>query len=143
MPQMLEFTRQGRTPQSVAILVAIYFVLVAAIILIDASRWLMAGLALLTLPALWDLWRNPSAGLRLGADRLDWHTGQRRGTLDLQEIDHMRFDTRLDFSVRVTAVLKDRKRIRLPYEALPPHRALEAGFEARAIPVKRHHFTAF
>jgi len=105
------------------------------------SWWLMATLALLTLPALWDLWRDPSTGLRLDDTRLEWHSGRRSGTLDLSEIDHMRFDTRWDFSVRVTAMLDNNKRVRLPYEALPPHRALEAAFSARGLRVERHHFS--
>lgn len=139
----LTFTRRGRDRRVLAVVIGIYGVLLAAIILVDAAWWLMAALALLTLPALWDLWRDPSAGIRLDDTRLDWHSGRRSGTLELREIDHMRFDTRLDFSVRVTAVLKNDKRIRLPYEALPPHRAFEAGFDARGIAVKRHHFTIF
>ena len=143
MGEALAFTRHARTPQTVMILIAIYATLLAAIILIDAAWWLMAALALLTLPALWDLWRDSGAGLRLNDTHLDWHTGRRSGRLDLSEIDHMRFDTRWDFSVRVTAVLKDEKRVRLPYEALPPHRALEAAFVARGLRVERHHFTIF
>jgi hypothetical protein len=126
-----------------AILIAVYSVLMAAVILVDAAWWLMTALAMLTLPALWDLWRDPSAGLRLGETGLDWHTGQRSGALLLTEINHMRFDTRWDFSVRVTAVLENGKLVRLPYEALPPHRAFETALEVRKIAVKRHHFTVF
>lgn len=143
MPAPVEFNRHGRTLRTGAVLIAIYGVLLAAIIVVDAAWWLMAALALLTLPALWDMWRDPSAGVRLGETRLDWHTGRRSGTLELHEIDHMRFDTRWDFSVRVTAVLAGDKRIRLPYEALPPHRAFEAEFVARGVRVERHHFTIF
>ena len=143
MGDPVEFARQGRSPGTLAILIVIYAVLLAAIILVDAAWWLMSALALLTLPAVWDLWRDPGAGLRLGENRLDWHSGQRSAILELNEIDHMRFDTRWDFSVRVTAELKNGKRIRLPYEALPPHLALEAGFKARGIAVVRHHFTVF
>ena len=143
MPDRLVFTRQARTPQTVVILIAIYSVLLAAVIVIDAAPWLMAALALLTLPAVWDIWRNPGAGLGLDQTRLDWHSGRLSGTLELAQIDHMRFDTRWDFSVRVMAVLNDGKKVRLPHEALPPHRALETAFAARGVTVKRHHFTIF
>jgi hypothetical protein len=138
-----EFTRQGREPRTVVVLILVYSVLLAAIIAIDAAWWLMAALALLTLPALWDLWKDPSAGLRLDRQRLDWHSGRLNGTLVLSEIDYMRFDTRWDFSVRVTAVLNTAKRIRLPDEALPSHRAFEAALDARGIRVERHYFTVF
>ena len=143
MAAAFEFSRQGRSPRTVAILIIVYTGLIGAIILIDAAWWLMGILALLTLPALWDLWRDPSAGVRLDADRLDWHTGRRRATLELQEIEHMRFDTRWDFSVRVTAVLQDGKRVRLPYEALPPHRDFEKALVLIGVTVKRHHFAVF
>ena len=60
---------------------------------------------------------------------------------DPHEIDHMRFDTRLDFSVRVSAVLADRRKVRLPYEALPQHKRLEAACHAHGLRVERHHFS--
>jgi hypothetical protein len=143
MPEPFEFSRSGRTSRTLAILIAIYAVLIGAIILIDAAWWLMAGLALLTLPAVWDLWRNPSAGLRLGKDRLDWRSGRRSGSLGLHEIDHIRFDTRWDFSVRVTAMLKNDSRVRLPYETLPPHKTFEKVLSSHGITIERHHFTIF
>lgn len=143
MAPALVFSRSGRTPRNFAILVALYGVLIGAVIVIDAAPWLMAGLALLTLPALWDLWRDPSAGLRLDKDRLEWHSGRRSGSLEVREIAHMRFDTRWDFSVRVTAILKDDTRVRLPYEALPRHMELEKALNSQGITVERHHFTVF
>ncbi len=138
-----EFTRQGRSPRTLAILIVVYSVLIAATILIDAAWWLMATLALLTLPALWDLWGDPSAGVRLSADRLDWHTGRQNASLDLSEIDFMRFDTRWDFSVRITVVLHDASRARLPYEALPPHTDFEKALVAQGVKVEKHHFSVF
>ncbi len=143
MAATFEFTRQGRTRRTLAIVVSIYAGLAGAVIVIDAAWWLVAALALLTLPALWDLWRNPGAGVRLNDSRLNWHTGRRGGMLNLQEINHMRFDTRWDFSVRVTAVLMGDKQIRLPHEALPPHRTFETELRARHVRVVRHHFTIF
>ncbi len=143
MAESFEFSRQGRSPRTLAILIVVYSVLIAATILIDAAWWIMATLALLTLPALWDLWRDPSAGVFLSTDRLDWHTGQKSASLSLPEIDFMRFDTRWDFSVRITAVLHDGSRVRLPYEALPPYAEFEKAFVAQGITVEKHHFTVF
>ena len=71
MADAFAFSRSGRTPGTLVILIVIYAVLISAVIMLDAAWWLMAGLALLTLPALWDLWRDPSAGLKLDRDRLD------------------------------------------------------------------------
>ncbi|MFT7595218.1 MAG: hypothetical protein ACI8R4_002546 [Paracoccaceae bacterium] len=137
------FTRQGRDTRTVVILIAVYTVLPAAVLLVDAAWWLMAALALPTLPALWDLYADPSAGVQLSQDRLDWHSGRRAAFVELDEVDHMRFDTRWDFSVRVTAMLRDGKRVRLPYDALPPHRAFESALTARNVKVIWHHFVNF
>ena len=56
------------------------------------------------------------------------------------EIDHFRLDTRLDFSVRATVVLRSGRKIRLPFEATPPHQAFEDALTARGVTVKRFHF---
>ncbi|QBF31278.1 hypothetical protein [Thalassococcus sp. S3] len=135
------YTTQGRTWRAGIVVGLIYVALAAIHILFDARLWIIALLALSTLPALYDLYVNPSAGLRLDQGALDWHSGRRSVTLSLSEIDHMRFDTRLDLSVRVSAVLKSQKRIRVPHEALPDHKTLETAFEERGIRVERHHFS--
>ena len=134
------FSRQGRSFRTALILSAIYIVCIAAIILIDAAWWLMLLFSLLTIPALWDLWGNPKSGLVLTQTELSWFTGRRQGSLNFSEIDRMRFDTRWDFSVRVTAILNTQKRVRLPYETLPPHHQFEAELQERDITVIRHHF---
>lgn len=139
----LVFERRGRSRGMIIALAVIYAVLIGLWVLVDAAWWLILLLVLPTLPALADLLRDTRAGLRLSQDRLEWQTGKRRGSLWLSEIDHMCFDTRWDFSVRVTARLHGNKQVRLPYESLPPHRNLEAALQARGILVKRRHFTVF
>lgn len=141
--EVFRFSRQGRSNRAAVALGCVYAVLALGILRFDAAWWIVALVALFTLPAAWDFWRNPSAGLELDTQRLSWHTGNRKGQLDLAEIDHMRFDTRWDLSVRVAAVLPNKKRVRLPYESLPKPRVLEQEFQARDITVKRHHFTIF
>lgn len=135
------YRRHGRSPRLLVVLICVYALLIAAVLLYDAAWWLMALLALPTLPALHDLYADPEAGLDLDDRTLAWHSGRRHAELALNEIDHIRLDTRWDFSVRATAVLETGRKIRLPYESLPPHRALEAEFQARSLRVERHHFT--
>lgn len=143
MPKDLVFERRARSRRLVLVLAAIYGVLVALVVMVDAAWWLMALLALPTVPALFDILKDTSAGVRLSQDRLEWYTGKRQGALELSEIEHMRFDTRWDFSVRVTAFLIGNKQVRLPYEAMPPHRTFEAALEGCGVTVKRRHFTVF
>ena len=103
----------------------------------------MALLALTTLPALYDLVTNRQSGLTLTDHAITWHSGPREGHTDLTEIDRLRLDTRWDLSIRATILLKTGKKIRLPYESLPPHRTLEAEAKTRGLTVERHHFSVF
>ena len=135
------FRRQGRNYATLYAVAGIWAVLILAIVLVDAAAWLMALIALVTLPALWDLLMNPPAGLDLTANDLSWFSGRRQATLARGEIERMRFDTRLDFSVRATAILTTGRKVRLPYECTPPHEVFEAALNAQGIRVERHHFS--
>ncbi len=137
------FARHGRTWRLGLILLAIWVAILGAVIGLDAAPWLMALLGLLTLPALRDFVANTSSGLQIEDGHLHWYSGRRSGHLPLSAIDHIRLDTRWDFSVRATAYLRDGKTVRLPDESLPPHRAFEAELQARDIRIERHHFRVF
>lgn len=133
--------RQGRSRRALAAVLLVYALLIALILMFQASLWLMGALALTTLPTLWDLWRNPQAGFELNTTGITWFTGRRRGQVSLTELDHIRLDTRWDFSVRATLVLLSGQRVRLPFECMPPHRELEAVALAFGLQTERHHFT--
>ncbi|NNE52666.1 MAG: hypothetical protein HKN30_09720 [Sulfitobacter sp.] len=135
------YHRQGRGRRLAAILLVIWVALVYLWAALDATPWILGFLALFTLPGLNDLIRNPSAGLSLTDETLSWHTGRRSAEIPLEEVDYVRLDTRLDFSVRATAVLKTGRKVRLPFESTPPHQAFEETLKDRGIRTERHHFT--
>ncbi|WP_209504495.1 MULTISPECIES: hypothetical protein [unclassified Ruegeria] len=137
------FTRRNRNSRTLIILASVYMALLALVILFDAAWWIVGLLSLATLPAIWDVIQNTSAGVQLDRDAVRWFTGNRQGDIPMRDIDHFRFDTRWDFSVRVSIVLKSEKRIRLPDESLPPHRELETILKQAGFRVDRHHFTVF
>ncbi len=137
------FSRQNRTQRAVLTLICVYALLIGLVILLNAAWWLMALLALPTLPALADVLKDTSAGMELTDKALRWHTGKRQGEIELSDIDRFRFDTRWDFSVRVSAVLKSDKRLRLPDESLPPHKQFEEILNQAGFAVERHHFRVF
>ena len=137
------FTRHNRTPRAVLILIFVYAGLLALVILFNAAWWLVGLLALPTLPAVWDIARGTGAGLILDHDAIRWFTGGREAEVALTEIDHVRLDTRWDFSVRSSLVLTSGKRIRLPDEATPAHKAFETALQQAGLRVERHHFTIF
>ena len=142
---MTEFTfsRNNRAPRTVGVLICVYAALLALVMLFEAAWWLVALLALPTLPALWDVAQNTSAGLSLDESKLKWFTGTREAEIDCADIDYIRFDTRWDFSVRVSLVLNSGKRIRLPDESTPHHREFEQVLQQAGFRVERHHFVAF
>ncbi len=140
MSTELTYSAQGRSPRTAAVVGVVWLALLALWLILDATPWIVAFLALFTLPACWDLLTNPPSGLTLTADSVRWHSGKRHASVKLEEIDHVRLDTRLDFSVKVTLVLKTGAKLRLPFEATPPHLQLEQAFEAQGIKTRRHHF---
>ncbi|MCV3273921.1 hypothetical protein [Roseobacter sinensis] len=135
------YHRQGRSRITLCSLLAVWAALLLAIIAVDAAPWLMAIIALFTLPAVWELLTNPAAGLRMDARGITWFSGKREVDVSWNEVDHIRLDTRLDFSVRATAVLRGGRKLRLPYEATPPHQAFEAALQDLGVRTERHHFS--
>lgn len=138
---IFQWQRAARNWPTLITVAAIWIVLAFAAFVLDAVWWVIAIVALFTLPALYDLGRNPVAGVRLDAYTLSWFSGKARAEVALAEIDHIRLDTRLDFSVRASVVLTSGRKVRLPFEATPPHQMLEDALSARGVAVQRHHFS--
>ena len=136
----LTYTRQGRSPRAGMAILTIWLGLVLVWLGLQAAWWIVGFLALFTLPACWEFASNPPSGLTLDEVAIRWHSGKRHAEVALDEIDLVRLDTRLDFSVRATLVLTDGNKIRLPFEATPPHQELEDALNARNIKTQRHHF---
>tara|TARA_R110002049_G_scaffold23545_2_gene83224 strand:- start:35657 stop:36091 length:435 start_codon:yes stop_codon:yes gene_type:complete len=135
------YHRSARSPATFITLALTLAALGALWLWLDAALWIVGFLTLFTLPALWDIITNPQSGLTLDDHRLAWFSGNRHARLRHGEIDHIRLDTRLDFSVRATAVLTTGRKLRLPFESTPPHQAFEKALTARGIATQRHHFT--
>ena len=134
------FETSGRNWTTLITVLAIWVVLVVLIIRVDMSIVLAVAVVLCTLPAFYDLITARAAGLRLDATTLSWHAGTKTGEVSIKKIKHISFDTRLDLSVRLTAVLHIGQKVKIPFEATPPHRAFEAELESRGIKTERHHF---
>ncbi|MGR3615393.1 MAG: hypothetical protein ACU0BB_05085 [Paracoccaceae bacterium] len=121
--------------------VACYLTFVAALWLVfDAVLWIVVLLALLGIPALIQLWKNPHAALTLSYEEVAWSSGAQQGTVLLSGIDKIRMDTRWDLSVRITLILVDGSRLRLPPDVSAAHRELETHLLNLGQKVERHHF---
>ncbi|MEM9552319.1 MAG: hypothetical protein AAGA05_14155 [Pseudomonadota bacterium] len=135
------FETRGRRWSTLIGIAIAFTVLLGLYLVFDAAIWVLAIFALGTLPALWDFWADPRSGLQLDEDALTWWTGRANGRVGREEIDFIRLDTSWDFSVRLSAVLTNGRRIRLPYECTPPHEQIASVLDAQGIRFERHHFS--
>lgn len=138
---VLDHRNSGRNPRTALVLAGVWAVLVLLVVVLDAALWIVAGLALFTLPALWDLVTDRAAGLRLTGDSLHWFSGRRSDTIPLAQIKAVRLDRRLDLTYRTSIVLRDDRRIRLPQECLPDIPVLETALTQAGLRVERHPFS--
>ena len=135
------FKRSGRSRTGIVVVAAIWSALALADVFLEAAPWLMLLLGAFTLPAVWEILQNPLATLTLDDDTIHWQTGRRSADVNLSELERVRLDTRLDFSVRVTLILTAGTKLRLPYECTPPHKTFEELLNRRGIRTERHHFS--
>lgn len=135
------YTSQGRRPATVVIMALVWAATGAAHIWLDAALPVTLTMAAFTLPALYDLFANPRSTLTLDAHHLSWSSGRQQARIALPEIDHLRFDTRLDMSVRLSVVRPSGVTVRVPYPATPPHMLFEALAQQAGLETRRHHFS--
>lgn len=130
---------QGRNPRTIGALVAMAALLVF-LQSVGTLSWVVAVLALFAVPAAIDVIRNPKTEFTLNDERLSWKNSGQTAELPLGRIARARFDTRWDFSVRVTLTLVDNSKLRIPQDVMPAHKTLETAFTVRNIATERQHF---
>ncbi len=135
------FENRGRSQRACVALLLIWGLLLVLIKFIALSPWIAAPIALFTLPAAWEFLTDPHSQLTLDDSKLAWQSTHSADQLPLSMIRMVRFDTRLDLSVRVTLQLADHRNIRLPHACSPPHRQFETELKSRAIATERYHFS--
>ncbi|MDQ2091510.1 hypothetical protein [Marimonas arenosa] len=135
------FENRGRSRRAAVALALIWGALLLGIRIIDLSPWIAAAIFLFTLPAAWEFLIDTCSTLDLDETELTWHSARTGDTVPLAMIQKVRFDTRLDLSVKITLLLKDGRRIRLPHACNPPNRRFEDELKARGLATERHHFS--
>jgi hypothetical protein len=141
MSTLYTFTSQGRRPATAITVSLIWILLLAAYVWVQADLVVLVVIGAFTLPAVYDLARNPQSTFTLDATHLRWRAGRQEADIALSEIDHLRFDTRLDMSVRLSVVRPSGVRIRVPYPATPPHAQFEPLATQAGLKTQRHHFS--
>lgn len=135
------FHTHGRQRSTAIVVGTVWTLLLLAYLWLDASAVILGLIAAFTLPALSDLVRNPLSTFSLDDTHLRWRTPRQQADIALSEIDHLRFDTRLDLSVRLTVVRPSGVKIRVPFSATPPHAAFEPIAVQAGLVTKRQHFS--
>lgn len=135
------YASQGRKPATALVVIGVWAVLLAAYLWLDAAPMILTLIGLFTLPALYDFYADPRSTLTLDETYLSWTSGRQSAQIALAEIDHLRFDTRLDLSVRLSVVRPSGVKIRVPYPATPPHAAFETVAQEAGVKTQRHHFS--
>lgn len=139
--QAFRFHRDARSGATLIVVALWLAVLVALWALVEARAWIVALLALPVLPALWEIWRNPTSTLSLDGYSLRWSTPRSTAEIATAELAHVELLTRWDFSIRATVHTRLGTHHRLPAAITPKAAAFEEALTKHGIPVKRQHFT--
>ena len=137
------FENPGRSRKATSVLLIVYALVAYGVLVLDMARWIAAIVLAVTLPTVWDIATNRRAWLRLNDETLDVSSGKVSQSFALRDIDYVRLDTRLDFSVKATVVDLQERKNRLPYDCVPPVTEFEDALRARGVRVERHHFALF
>ena len=140
MTQDFTFERRGRTSTAAFVIAGLYIVLIAAMLLLNVSAWIVGIVFLFTIPAVWDLANDTRSGLTLSENDISWFHGKNSATIELAEIKRFRIDLRMDRSVKFIAELKSGRKIRLPQPSTPPLSDLERELTLRELPFRKNPF---
>lgn len=135
------YETNGRNLKTLFWVALVWALILAAVYWLEASLILAGLVALCTLPAIYDLAAERQSGVTLEQSGLHWFAGSRSGEVAWDKFDHIRLDTRLDLSVRASAVLTSGRKLRLPLECTPNADSFADALAARGIRVERHHFS--
>lgn len=138
---LYHYERRGRSARTIAALVAVWAGLVLIWLGLGASVWVIGGLALFTLPALWDVLRDSRSTLTLSDGQIAWDAAFSSGVRC--DVDHVRLNRRFDGSMKVHLVHIGGATTRLPPDVVPPVDAFEAALAQAGLPAQRHPFLPF
>lgn len=136
-----KFEKRPRTKVSVSMVVGYLVILGLIKLTFQLADVLLALAILIAIPAIYELARNTTSTLTLSKDMLRWTTGRQTGEIAFHTIKRVRFDTRLDLSIKTTVILNTGRKIRIPYACTPPIGAFTEALNSANIKHERHHFT--
>ncbi len=139
--KLVEHHASGRSWRAACAVAAVWFVLAAGYLWLDAEAWIVFGLALFTLPALWDILSGRDASFLLTMDEIRWQSGAHAEAARLSDLAHVRLDRRWDATLRMTLVGRNGGRQVIPPDATPPRKTLQTALEGAGVVIQRHPFS--
>ena len=136
------YETRGRNPRTALALAAVVLVLIG-LNAIGTVFWIMFGVALFAVPAAMDMLFDLRTEFTLDETAIKWRNRTQEAEIPLHEIDKVRLDGRFDLSVRITVILRDQSKVRIPHDVQPPHKVLESELKKRDVTTARHPFTLF
>ncbi len=137
----LTYERQGRSQTTAFILAAMYAVLAWLWYALSISPVVLGLLILATLPAIFDLIKNPTSEFFLDGENLSWRHGRRNVSIPRHEIERLHIHLRMDRSIKLIVQMKNDRKIRVMQPAIPPLAVLEGGLEEQEMPFQKHPFS--
>lgn len=137
----LSHTTRARSLRGALALLAVLAFVGALAFFLQAHPAICLFILMGALPLLWDMARDAGTWFELTQTTLSWRAGRHTGSLPLSQIDRTELVIRMDLSSKLTVVLNDGQRLRLPPACLPGPHGLEAALMAADVPVIRKFFS--
>ncbi|MBO9408556.1 hypothetical protein J7399_14035 [Shimia sp. R9_1] len=132
---ILTHRAQGRNARSITVL--ILAVMALGGMLLAGTYWaIVAFLSLFALPTLVDVLFNPVANFALSEAEVRWKNATQEAEIELGQIKSIQIATRLNVAFRMTFVMQDGAKVRIPQDVLPPRADLEAALQTLGVAVE-------
>lgn len=132
----LKHAHHGRNPRSILVLCLVTIGLIG--LLSYGIHWgIVAVLSFFVIPTLVDVVFNPVATFELDDNGIRWKNATQEAELGFHQIKSVHVATRLGVAFRITLIMYDDAKVRIPQDVLPPRVDFEAALEHQDIPVKR------
>lgn len=132
----IQHNQHGRNPRSLIVLFLVSAGLIG--LLVYGTHWgIVAVLSFLLIPTLVDVAFNPIATFELDENGIRWKNATQEAELGFHQVKSVHVATRLNVAFRITLIMHDDAKVRIPQDVLPPRADLESALTRHDIPVKR------
>ncbi len=134
--ETLQHTHYGRNQRSLVVLFLVSAGLIG--LLGSGTHWgIVVALSFFLIPTLVDVVFNPVATFELDRKGIRWKNATQEAELGFNQIKSVHIATRLNVAFRITLIMHDDAKVRIPQDVLPPRTDLAAALACHDIPIQR------